>query len=1026
MVNEIYTEGEFRASVVGGHIGRASEVSTANGSNVESRLSEVNDIIQQLLNQVTVTGRGFQRRNDNSIEIDNTNLAQFNEVNTIYAAGIDKTVTWTLPSEADIAATASVDYPVVMEFTHLGGTTRLPSSGGNRVNLDVDPADVLSGVRIRVEGGLMNLTGIDLLRDDVVVISKEGAGQDWVVNRSLHDPATRILPSGTWEFHGTNHLINSINNISTELNGVAVNAGDVFLVETGGEYFDRTIGNRALIVSLIDNPGLATTNGDDWYIINNGDSVLSNDQIYILSQFTRSGSRVDATRNFFVNESNVIAFNSQASPTPANTLSYFNSNTDGSPGQFNVSTTFTLPSVSFRFGDLQGGALSLNLNLAISRSEGFLPELNFITLNYGSVVFTFPLNGISPEAGNTTINVNIPSNDYSAILNTDPTVTINYNFRGVLFIGSIQILSVTNTLNGTLRLAVTNIANNAALMSERRTTSTINGLAERIDDENSALGAISDRISPYKQLRTRTPDINARFLDSTGSDSFPNDLNTMTAVNTANPRFTAGNTAMYVAVIGGANYTLKNITASSELSLVASEATVTLGESRTFSGNTYFVYRVTGIVNGNVYEVDRVTNEQVVAWPDDISNLQGDIDRIDAELSHAALNLPDALVNVLDNEVTVTEQTNATQVATDYNRGLAAPTNTQKVFLEANPNSPSGGGVNSKPINETSGARARRKLVYIPQGTTYANQAYLTAFDGTTGRDLIRYTNGVFNAQVFVPAQAAATVTSTIYPAPSNRVSGAGIWINIPTLTFTNGVPVTEADEVFFSRNVPPASTPITVQYRGHANGNIFGTATTTLAANQNVATVVLNDGSESATLEIRRWQGNQIRVSVTEHVNTGLPTINDVEVILSYTESRTVPSTPATTREVAIENVSTDSDQIFAIKPSSTNTLIIVGGLTEIDTGFLYTTLFGASETGFLTVFPTTGRFYDYENFNPITRTIIDLENHSTLPQDGLFETTYTHATIVELGTQFIVSDNAGNRYNVGEALRALNANTL
>lgn len=56
---------------------------------------------------------------------------------------------------------------------------------------------------------------------------------------------------------------------------------------------------------------------------------------------------------------------------------------------------------------------------------------------------------------------------------------------------------------------------------------------------------------------------------------------------------------------------------------------------------------------------------------------------------------------------------------TDYNRQLAGPSNTtQTVFYETNPNTPSGGVKASKPINETTGDRARRKLLYIPEGTT--------------------------------------------------------------------------------------------------------------------------------------------------------------------------------------------------------------------------------------------------------------------------------------------------------------------
>ena len=105
---------------------------------------------------------------------------------------------------------------------------------------------------------------------------------------------------------------------------------------------------------------------------------------------------------------------------------------------------------------------------------------------------------------------------------------------------------------------------------------------------------------------------------------------------------------------------------------------------------------------------------------------------------------------------------------------------------------------------------------------------------------MITYANGQFNARQFVPAIPASTVTDIIYPAPSTRVSGAGIWINIPALTFVNGIPVPEADEVFFTRNIPATTIPVDIQYRGHANGNIFGAGTAKLAANQNSISFVL------------------------------------------------------------------------------------------------------------------------------------------------------------------------------------------
>lgn len=516
--------------------------------------------------------------------------------------------------------------------------------------------------------------------------------------------------------------------------------------------------------------------------------------------------------------------------------------------------------------------------------------------------------------------------------------------------------------------------------------------------------SIEERISPYKQVTTTAPAGDALFLDAAPGDAYPINLNNFTQVSEANPRHQAGNTVLFVAVPEPGNFTLTNTTADTVVALADSEATVEVIESLSVSGVTYFVYRVTSIVSSNRYEVSRVTNERVVAWPDDIQNIEGDIARIDAELEHAALNLPDAIVDILDNELSVTAESTPTTVATDYNNQLAGPSNTtQTVFRETNPNAPSAGTLNSKPISDTAGTdRARRKLLYIPEGVTFTNQAYLTAFDGTTGRDLIRYANGQFNARVRVPAIPASTTTNTIYPAQATRVSGPGIWQNVPALTFVNGVPVPEADEIFFTRNIPDSATTLTIQYRGHANGNVFGASSTTLpnvgGTVDAITSFTLNDGSEQVNVEIRYTASTRtIRVSETARVFTGLPTINDIEVILSYTETRTVPATNASTRNVPIEFEHTGA-QVFAIKPSATGTLILVGDRTEIDTGWTYTTLFGGSENGHLVTPAEIATYFDYEDFEPIAATITDLENHASLPQFGLFTTQYTRETVLHM----------------------------
>jgi len=511
--------------------------------------------------------------------------------------------------------------------------------------------------------------------------------------------------------------------------------------------------------------------------------------------------------------------------------------------------------------------------------------------------------------------------------------------------------------------------------------------------------SIEDRLMRRGQIQHNTPDHLARFRSSSATAAYPQQLSDFSQVSVDNPRFQATDVVLFVATPEPGLFVLMNTTTDTPIPLADTTPNVEVIESFSDSGTTYFVWRVTGITSGNRFEVTRTTLEDIIVERNDIANLQEDVERIDAELEHAALSLPAAVVDILDNELTITEESTPTTVSSAYNNGLGN-TNAQTVFFESSPIAPSAGQKRSNAFNLNTGDRTGRKLAYIDADAAYGNSVILSS---STGTDLMHYTNGAFNVNVFVPAIPASTTTQTIYPAPSNRVSGAGTWHNIPALTFVNGVPVPEADELFFTRNIPDTATTLTIQYRGHANGNIFGTNTTTLAnvggSTDQFANFSINDGSETAFIEVRYdASARNIRVSVTERVNAGLPTINDIEVILSYVETRTVPATNARTRQVEIEHVH-DGAQVFAFKPSATNTLIIVGDRTEIDTNRAYTDLFGADQSGWLVLFNDMAEFYDYEDFEPIAATVTDLENHASLPQRGLFTTQYTRETVLNIG---------------------------
>ena len=999
MPNEILFpfEGKLKPASVGQNIADSVDVEVTldeiSATNVSDALLSQDSRVRTLENTAFNSGRAFITFTD-GFTIDRNNIATFEGKNIIYAARNNKPLDSGsrpdvhLPNDAEIQA-AGETYPIVFEFTHLGGTE--VSQTNNLLRLFVDGTETHR-----------------IVRDQIVVVSKSAVGVDYEYNAGNFNPGDTILPSGVFNLK-TDTAISDISTIATELNGVTIVAGDAYLVETGGTWSGLTIPNNSILVALVNSSSLVDSpTNDDWLLLDN--PRVNAKSAAFLSNWDQDGIAFNGNRNVQVDPANVLEFEAIATGVPEQRN--IGGNTQGS-------RSIRYDNVPIQLADLVGGQLQLNIEFALGFVSGFSPSWTRMEIRYpdfNGIVFDFPLTN-APTNGAFTSVIDIPSIDYSSAIDSNASVILYYTFNGASFSGSYTITNLINSSKGRLHDAVSLLASNAATQTEMRVQSQIDALKGNVDDENQSLEAISDRISPYKRISISTPDVNARFLNSTGVDSFPATIDSMTSVSPENPRFTGDNVALYVAVRPGQSSVLTNITQDTVLSLDDSEATVELGESLTATdGFVYFVYRVTSLTASDVYEVDATTFETVVAWQDDINNLESDIERIDAELEHALLNLSDNVVQVFENEVNVTEESTPTTIASDYNKGLS-DAGTQTVFYEDNPNTGSSGVINSEAINKNiANDRYRNKLIYFPNGT-YSNQTYLVGFDGTTGIDLIDYSDGLFRAKQLVPSIPSGTAVYTVYPAPSTLVSGAGIWISIPTQTFQNGLPVAEADEIFFTRNVPSVGTNVRIDYRGHSNGNVFGTGNITLPANQDSTSFTLTSGSEQAIVTVLRTGGN-IRVSVTEVTTSGLPIINDVEVILSYQEIRTVPGTPATVRNIDLEHESENNSNVFAIKADASNNLIIVGGLREVNTGYLYTDLFDADESGYLIATNEQTVFLDYEDVDVIASTIIDLENHSTLPQFGLFSTEYTHETLLNFDVALTAKGDAGDEIKLGQEL--------
>ena len=116
-----------------------------------------------------------------------------------------------------------------------------------------------------------------------------------------------------------------------------------------------------------------------------------------------------------------------------------------------------------------------------------------------------------------------------------------------------------------------------------------------------------------------------------------------------------------------------------------------------------------------------------------------------------------------------------------------------------------------------------------------------------------------------------------------------------------------EADELFFTRDVPISATTLAFTYRYDANGGHGATQTINL-----VISDIATDATTSATLSLPDgesvnvtfdWQASQrrIRVAGTPFANDPNFFIFDMEVGVTFTETRTTPAVPATTRPVVI-----------------------------------------------------------------------------------------------------------------------------
>ena len=392
-----------------------------------SELVEVDERVTALGNPASASGRTFTTFSD-GFTINAANISTFQDVNTIYTAKNDKgeggltRPDVNLPSDADISS-AGLSYPVVFEFTHLGG-----SIVSTTTNI----------IRFFFNG---NQVGV-MQRNQVGVLVKPASGEDYQLSVSSFQQGTTLLPAGIFELR-SDLSINTIDNIAIELASAVINAGDAFIVDGGGVRFNAVIEPNDVIVALKNSPDLAA-NSEDWLVIENGRSGngVTNEQALFFNQLARSGVRFDLSDTVFVSPTNVIEQTNIAAGTPY-TGGFITPNT-------NSLATANLPATNINFSALVGGLLTLEYSINTTASGGFLPEFRTITLNFDDkATFTFNVLDRGLEALDS-ITIQIPDDDYTGIIGITPSITVGFIERGFQWAGSLRILSLTNRLTGTL------------------------------------------------------------------------------------------------------------------------------------------------------------------------------------------------------------------------------------------------------------------------------------------------------------------------------------------------------------------------------------------------------------------------------------------------------------------------------------------------------------------------------------------------------------------------------------------------
>ena len=279
--------------------------------------------------------------------------------------------------------------------------------------------------------------------------------------------------------------------------------------------------------------------------------------------------------------------------------------------------------------------------------------------------------------------------------------------------------------------------------------------------------------------------------------------------------------------------------------------------------------------------------------------------------------------------------------------------------------------------------------------------------ESSTGIPMITRSGSNVVARRFVAAVPSGSSTRTNIPTPANTFTRDWYTIELHTPSLQ-----AEANELFFTNNLPSTSTTLSVRLRYTANGSTGATQSLTLngvGGSSDVSlnhTLALPDGENVQVVVQWRASSRNLVVEATPNVNNQNFFIFDMQVGLSWTETITTAGSAETFTNVVIAPYIENTPLVIAMKPSidridnNAAQIIFVTQNAEVNTGYGFTLRFASNDNQWLVVNQENVMFFDAV-FNPNSTTMQSLQAHIVNPFFGLFTQEHQTDDVLVLDTK-------------------------